>query len=274
MIEADYLRFYHRFVKAMQALDAALARRRRLRGSATARRDALRRPSQCVAVRPGAAVREAGAARIPLGEPSRQRSGKGHVMEWPQFTPASRPPSGAQEPAFDFDIDGLLDDAAMREFLRVKSEYEAARKAYFRYARVIQAVARARRTRDRSRDDAQYQSNLQWLKQGRRIGTWVDPPDPFEVEQQPVLAFCERIWKIYQRERDLQHAQRALLAAVGEAQLFGLEDAGVVPEMLAEADRLNAEYQARKGLGGEDLEKVLRESDEASRGIQRGIRGE
>lgn len=273
MIDAEYMRLYREYVKAMRALEIGLERRRRIRRQIGERRKAQPRARRPVGIRPGAVLREAPAAPAPPPpKPPPLRVDMGPILGVQEFGTTATDRSTVIDPALDIDTDALLDRVTLQEFRRTKAHYQEARKAFFDYVRrlrsraVVMAGLEARRHLATAKRHLSYAALDQWH------GHDAAADDLLEAAGAEVLDYCAKIWEAYQKARESPVARKVLMAALAEAQALNVDDEGVAPAMQAEVNRLVDE--ANRGKGAKVGARVNRDVDKMTDELQRRIRGE
>lgn len=239
MTDADCTSCHESYRKAVIALEVAVDRRRRIRRQIAGRRKPSSGPRRVIGVRAGAQHYEG-----PMGPPAPRpapppfRVYMGDILGLQAFRALPSDPSGGTDPAFDFDMDALMEESARRAIVRARRWVEETRKTLYECERrkrtevFRRSAARARQHLKRAGDYVAYEANLQLLG--------LDNPDadPMEDARAEVVAFCGEIWHAYQSARESPVAHKALIAAVAEAQLVGADEDGAVPDMLKEVYRL------------------------------------
>lgn len=240
MPDTDCTRCHEAYRKAAVALEVAADRRRRIRRQIAGRRKPSSGPRRIIGVRPGA-QHYAG----PMGPPAPRpkpppfRVYMGDILGWQEFQAMPTDPSAGADPAFDFDMDALMEESARRRIGRARRDLEEARRALQDCERrkrtevFRRSAARARKHLERAGQYTAYGANLQLLGLDNDLSV-----DRMEEARAEVVAFCGEIWEAYRRAPDSTFAKKALIAAVAEAQLFGADEEGAVPDMMREVYRV------------------------------------
>jgi hypothetical protein len=248
--DTDCTRCHDAYRKAAIDLEVALDVRRRIRRQIAGRRKPSSGPRRIIGVRPGA-QHYAGPMGPPPPRPAPPpfRVYMGDILGLQAFRALPSDPSGGTDPAFDFDMDALMEESARRRIAQARREMEEARRALNdceRRRRTEVFVRSAARARRRHLDPAAH-----FLSHGRDLqllGADDDlASDSFAGAREEVVAFCGDIWEAYRRASDSPVAQKALIAAVAEAQLFGADEDGSVPDMLREVYRVVEASQQAPG---------------------------
>lgn len=250
MPDVDCTRCHEAYRRAVIDLKVALDRRRRIRRQIAGRRKPSAGPRRIIGVRAGA-QRYAGPMGPPAPRPAPPpfRVYMGDVLGLQAFRALPSDPSGGTDPAFDFDMDALMEESARGRIVRARRKLEETRKDLYECERrkrtevFRRSAARARRRHlDPAEHSLLHGRDLQLLGMDDDLAE-----DSYALARDEVVAFCGEIWEAYRRASDSPVAQKALIAAVGEAQLFGADDDGAVPDMLREVYRIVEDAQGAPG---------------------------
>jgi hypothetical protein len=241
MTDVDCTDCHEAYRKAVIFLEVAVDRRRRIRRQIAGRRKPSSGPRRIIGVRPGAQLYEG-----PMGPPAPRpapppyRVYMGDILGLQAFRALPSDPSGGSDPAFEFDMDALMEESARRRIVQARRDVEVTRKDLYECERRKRTEVFRRSAfwaRKRHLDPAKH--SLLHGRDLQLLGVDDDlAADSYTLARNEVVAFCGEIWAAYRKASDSPVAQKALIAAVAEAQLFGADDDGAVPDMLKEVYRV------------------------------------
>lgn len=245
MTEVECSRCHEAYRKAVIALEVAVDRRRRIRRQIAGRRKPSSGPRRIIGVRPGAQHYEG-----PMGPPAPRpapppfRVYMGDILGLQAFRALPSDPSGGTDPAFDFDMDALMEESARRRIVQARKRLEETRKDLYECERrkrtevFRRSAARARKHLERAGQYGLAARNVQLLGLDDQLPEHWRSENRLAQAHEEVVAFCREIWEAYRKASDTPVARKALIAAVAEAHLFAVDEDDPVPDMVREVYRI------------------------------------
>jgi hypothetical protein len=252
--DTDCTRCHDAYRKAAIDLEVALDVRRRIRRQIAGRRKPSSGPRRIIGVRPGA-QHYAGPMGPPPPRPAPPpfRVYMGDILGLQAFRALPSDPSGGTDPAFDFDMDALMEESARRGIAKARRKLEETRKDLVECERrkrteaFRRSAARARKHLEAAGQYGLAAGNVALLGVDDQLPVGWRSEDRLAEAHEEVLAFCRGIWEAYRRASDSPVAQKALIAAVGEAHLYTVDDDDPVPDMVREVYRIVETLQGAPG---------------------------